>query len=93
MRFALLLLLAIRLMGTDGGLSKTLGNPRCVTYIGTSYPTDLDATVAYGVVYEHGLLPFAFGLCKTPNGYQLNWITFGNTSTIGMLPCQRVESR
>lgn len=80
-------------LGKDGELSQSFGTPQGITYIGTSYLTELDATVAYGVIYEHGLLPFAFGLFKTPAGYKLNLIKFGNTAAVEMLPFQRVEGR
>jgi hypothetical protein len=80
-----------RYLGPDGDLRKIYGAPKGAVYIGTSYLTDLDAVIAYGVVYDNGLLPVVFGVFKTPAGYKLNQMKIGQSATVDLLPFQKVE--
>lgn len=83
--------LFVRYLGENGEIHKIYGSPASVRYIGTSYLTDQDATVAYGVVYENGLLPVVFGFFKSPTGYKLNLIKFGQAAAMELSPFVKVE--
>jgi len=83
--------LFIRFLGDGGEIRKIYGRPSSVRYIGTSYLTDQDAIVAYGVNYENGMLPVVFGFFKSTAGYKLNLIKFGQAASVELLPFYKVE--
>jgi hypothetical protein len=83
--------LFVRYLGEEGEIRKIYGHPSSVRYIGTSYLTDQDAIVAYGVNYDNGMLPVVFGFFKSSAGYKLNLIKFGQAAAVELLPFVKVE--